>query len=98
MSKLFNLVCVFSLFSISPLAFAEACDSSMGNLGFYSAGIDKKGVSCSYRYCYYGCITNSYKLSGKFKPVGPYWQKSSDDGGYGCVYEGGSRFCQFERK
>ncbi len=75
-------------------AFADYCESRMGNLGFYAAIIGKnKSVTCSYRYCYYGCIYDSYTIPGHFKPTTGPWEKNED--GLPICFGYYSSSCQF---
>lgn len=86
MNKIVNIVAVVLIVSFPALSVAEYCNSSYLGKEFYAAGIsDISGVTCGYRYCYYGCIYESYKLSGHYRPSPASksrWEKV--DGGYTC--------------
>jgi len=98
MKKLLTLgiACLISLPYVAQAE--EYCDDSMGNLSFYSAGIDEKGkVGCSYRYCYYTCTYDGYTIPGKFKPDPGKWVKEPGKKSYSCLAENSPGACPFHR-
>lgn len=75
MKKTILLTLAVSIIMTPHLAIADACDSRKANLSFYAAVIDSnKNVDCHYRYCYYGCITDSYSIRGPFRADSPQWE------------------------
>ncbi len=97
MNKIITTMLVVLILLVPSLSNAEICQSSYLGKEFYFASIHDNAsasASCEYRYCYYGCIYESYHLSGHYRPsdiTKPYWQKTED--GYTC-YVGNSR-CEF---
>ena len=93
MYKLFSLVATTLLFLYASLIFADNCEPTMGNLFFYAVTIKPhKEAVCTYRYCYYSCIYDSYKIPGKFKPTYGDWQLNENgypfctDSSSDCTY------------
>jgi hypothetical protein len=87
-------------FLIPSLCMAEVCQGSYYGKDFYAAYTsDTNGASCEYRYCYYGCIYESYTLPGHYRPSEssmPYWEKSDTGTGYTCYARSSS--CEFVAK
>lgn len=80
MKKRYSVGIIMFIVFNSTIALADYCNSRMGNLNFYAAGIGtNKSVTCVYRYCYYGCIYDSYTISGHFKPGNGPWEKDEDN-------------------
>lgn len=98
MNKMMNVCVVFLIVSFPVLSFAKNCQSSYMGKDFYFASLrDTGGVTCGYRYCYYGCITESYQIPGHYEPSPAsmsHWNKV--DGGYACYDE--SYRCEFVAK
>lgn len=91
----FGIACLIS-FSQGAKA-DEYCDSRMDNLTFFSAGISENGnVTCTYRYCYYNCIYDSYTIKGKFEPGRGSWEAEGTNA-YSCIADSSPRSCPFHR-
>lgn len=85
MNKLLALSLVCGELWFSSNGMATQCDAYKVNLTFYAASIEEKGVTCQYRYCYYGCISDSYIIPGRFKPELAHFWKKDENGSYYCT-------------
>ena len=74
-----KLLWFIMLTGLSTSVFANYCDVSLSNLWFYSAMRTNDGITCYYRYCYYGCITDSYFIPGRYKTIGSKWHQKGVD-------------------
>jgi len=94
MQNLYKFSCVFILMLISTTINAFTCQSSYRGWQFYSAGIGASGDAlCNYRYCYYGCMYDSYTLEGCYKPGSGPWE-TEDNKTFYCLENNSD--CQFK--